>query len=87
MTNSGCADCHRALAVEARAEIIRFLRENGPSAVNEIVAVLDLRQPTVSHHLKVLEEAGMVSARKEGRNTIYTLCQTCPQGQLYEEHV
>jgi DNA-binding transcriptional ArsR family regulator len=46
-------------------------------SVNDIVAKLDgkVKQPTVSHHLKELEEAGLVFARQEGRQRFYTLNQ------------
>ena len=44
-------------------------------SVSEIVAKLEVTQPTVSHHLAILREAGLVSAREEGKQTYYTLNQ------------
>ena len=44
-------------------------------SVNEIVQKLDVTQPTVSHHLAILKEAGLVSVREEGKQTFYTLNQ------------
>ena len=44
-------------------------------SVNEVVAKLDVSQPTVSHHLAVLREAGLVQVREEGKQTFYTLSQ------------
>jgi ArsR family transcriptional regulator len=44
-------------------------------SVNEIVSVVKVSQPTVSHHLAVLREAGLVNARDEGKNTYYELNQ------------
>ncbi len=44
-------------------------------SVNEIVEKLDVTQPTVSHHLAVLREAGLVDVREEGKQTFYTLNQ------------
>lgn len=46
--------------------------------VSDIVAKLGGRvnQPTVSHHLKVLEEANLVAIRQEGRQRFYTLNRT-----------
>ncbi len=41
-------------------------------SVNEVVAKLDVSQPTVSHHLAILREAGLVSVREEGKQTFYT---------------
>ena len=45
--------------------------------VNEIVGKLeaDVTQPTVSHHLAILREAGLVDSREEGKQTFYTLNQ------------
>ncbi len=43
--------------------------------VGEIVAAVGVSQPTVSHHLAILREAGLVSARAEGKHTFYTLNQ------------
>lgn len=46
-------------------------------SVNDVVDKLEgkVKQPTVSHHLKELEEAGFVFARQEGRQRFYTLNQ------------
>src|SRR5512144_3249451 len=44
-------------------------------SVNEVVAKLDVSQPTVSHHLAILREAGLVNVREEGKQTFYTLNQ------------
>ncbi len=44
-------------------------------SVNEIVEKLDVTQPTVSHHLAVLREAGLVNVREEGKQTYYSLNQ------------
>ncbi|MEO8357880.1 MAG: metalloregulator ArsR/SmtB family transcription factor [Chloroflexota bacterium] len=44
-------------------------------SVNEIVARMDVSQPTVSHHLAILREAGLVNIREEGKQTFYTLNQ------------
>ncbi|HLE62160.1 MAG TPA: metalloregulator ArsR/SmtB family transcription factor [Pyrinomonadaceae bacterium] len=44
-------------------------------SVSEIVAKVDVSQPTVSHHLAILREAGLVDVREEGKQTFYTLNQ------------
>ena len=44
-------------------------------SVGEIVEKLEVTQPTVSHHLAILREAGLVNAREEGKQTFYTLNQ------------
>lgn len=45
-------------------------------SVAEIVDQLDVSQPTVSHHLSILREAGLVDVRPEGKQTFYTLNQS-----------
>jgi ArsR family transcriptional regulator, arsenate/arsenite/antimonite-responsive transcriptional repressor len=44
-------------------------------SVNEIVEQTSVSQPTVSHHLAVLREAGLVDVRHEGKQVYYTLNQ------------
>jgi len=66
----------KALADETRQHIMRDLCCCWLS-VNDVVNQLGGRvnQPTVSHHLKKLEEAGLVIVREEGRQRFYTLNQ------------
>lgn len=45
--------------------------------VSEIVDAVGVSQPTVSHHLAILRDAGLVSVRSEGKNTYYELNQEC----------
>ena len=45
----------------------------GEQPVNDLVARLDLAQPQVSKHLRVLREVGLVAVRDEGRQRIYRL--------------
>ncbi len=44
-------------------------------SVTEIVEAVDVAQPTVSHHLAILRDAGLVQVRHEGKQTFYTLNQ------------
>ena len=44
-------------------------------SVNEIVEKVGFSQPTISHHLAILREAGLVDVREEGKQTFYTLNQ------------
>ncbi len=44
-------------------------------SVNEIVEKMEVSQPTVSHHLAILRDAGLVKIREEGKQTFYTLNQ------------
>ena len=44
-------------------------------SVGDLAGKLDVTQPTVSHHLAILREAGLVDLREEGKQTFYTLNQ------------
>ena len=55
----------KALASESRLKILRFLKEH-PQCVNAIAVRLKMTQPTVSQHLRLLKEAGLVRAEKRG---------------------
>lgn len=66
----------KALADETRQQIMKMLCCEWLS-VNDVVEKLSgkVSQPTVSHHLKKLEEASLVEVRQEGRQRFYTLDQ------------
>ncbi|MCS6825185.1 MAG: metalloregulator ArsR/SmtB family transcription factor [Caldilinea sp.] len=66
----------KALADETRQEIMKRLCCCWLS-VTDLVEQMEgrINQPTVSHHLKKLEEAGLVRVRREGRHRYYTLNQ------------
>lgn len=44
-------------------------------SVGDLASKLQVTQPTVSHHLAILREAGLVESREEGKQTFYTLNQ------------
>jgi DNA-binding transcriptional ArsR family regulator len=44
-------------------------------SVGDLASKLEVTQPTVSHHLAILRDAGLVSSREEGKQTFYTLNQ------------
>jgi ArsR family transcriptional regulator len=62
----------KALADETRQKIMKLVCCYWLS-VNEIVAQLNVTQPTVSHHLAILREVRLVRVREAGRQTFYTL--------------
>jgi len=62
----------KALADETRMRILGLL-EVREMCVCEIMVALDLTQPTASHHLGLLENAGLVRDRKEGKWVFYRL--------------
>lgn len=61
----------KALADETRQKILALCCCQQLS-VGDIVAELEVSQPTVSHHLQILKTAGLVSAEKRGKQTLYT---------------
>ena len=64
----------KAIADETRQKIMNLVCCTSLS-VSEIVEKLDVSQPTVSHHLSILREAGLVSVREDGKQTFYSLNQ------------
>ena len=61
-----------ALADPTRRAVFEKLR-SGPSAVGRLSEGLHVTRPAVSQHLKVLEGAGLVRARREGARRIYSV--------------
>jgi len=67
---STTSDAFNAVAEPRRRDILNYLAlQERP--VNEIVAAMGLEQPSVSKHLRVLKEVGLVHARREGRQMFY----------------
>ena len=66
----------QALADPSRRAIFESLTR-GEAAVKELTARFDISQPAVSQHLAALKEAGLVSARRDGRCVYY---RVQPQG-------
>lgn len=69
---TGIDEVFAALANPARREVLRLLLD-GPRTVNDLASHFDMRRPSLSEHLKVLREAGLVSDRKIGRERHYRL--------------
>jgi ArsR family transcriptional regulator len=74
MKKSNSVEFAKAIADATRQKIMGLCccRE---LSVNEIVDQTQVSQPTVSHHLAILREAGLVSVRHDGKQTYYTLNQ------------
>jgi ArsR family transcriptional regulator, arsenate/arsenite/antimonite-responsive transcriptional repressor len=63
----------QAAADPTRLSILRQLSATGPVCACDLTACCDVSQPTVSHHLKVLREAGWVSGERRGTWIWYSL--------------
>jgi DNA-binding transcriptional ArsR family regulator len=66
------AQALRALADPTRLAILRVLA-NEPCCVSSLAQTLQLSQPTVSRHLRILHNVLLVSARRQGQNVLYEL--------------
>ncbi|APE14300.1 helix-turn-helix transcriptional regulator [Mycobacterium crocinum] len=62
----------RALAAPVRIAIVLQLRES-QRCVHELVDALDVPQPLVSQHLRILKAAGVVAGERSGREVMYRL--------------
>lgn len=71
-TRPSCASLLKALADDSRLAIVRQLLD-GPKHVGEINSSLGLKQTLMSHHLRVLREAGLVNSRRDGQRVLYSL--------------
>ncbi len=76
-------DFFQALSSPYRREIIRLLKWRDLSA-GEIAAHFTISQPSVSRHLEVLKNAGIVTSRRQANQVIYSLDLTAVQGMLVE---
>jgi DNA-binding transcriptional ArsR family regulator len=68
----GWMTAYAALAEPHRRQILDLLR-GGERSVNDLVGWLNLSQPGVSKHLRILRDAGLVEVRPEGRTRWYGL--------------
>jgi DNA-binding transcriptional ArsR family regulator len=67
---STTSDPFNAIAEPRRRDILEFIAAQEQS-VSEIADALELRQPSVSKHLQVLRDVGLVTVRRDGRRTMY----------------
>lgn len=67
------ASLAKALGHPARVRIVRLLATQERCRGAELFAELDLAQSTVSEHLRILKDAGLVSASAEGTRTVFCL--------------
>ena len=72
-TDAALATWAKALSHPARLAILRTLGARGECLCGEVVEVVGLAQSTVSQHLKVLREAGLVTGTPDGPRSCYCL--------------
>ena len=62
----------KALADPVRLQLVDVLRKHaGKVCVCELIPLFELSQPTISHHLKILREAGIIDSEKHGLWSFY----------------
>ncbi|HWE80918.1 MAG TPA: metalloregulator ArsR/SmtB family transcription factor [Gaiellaceae bacterium] len=69
----GIARIFKALADPTRVAIVNRLGLSESTCVCDLTAAFDLSQPTISHHLRILRDAGLVEAERRGTWAYYRL--------------
>jgi DNA-binding transcriptional ArsR family regulator len=67
-----CASYLKALADPVRLQIVRAL-QTGPLSVSDLVVLLEVEMANVSHHLRVLYHADLVTTKREGKFIYYAV--------------
>jgi len=72
---AGLAQVFKALGDPVRLRLVSLIgaREGGEVCVCDLTSAFDLSQPTISHHLKVLREAGLIESERRGTWVYYRL--------------
>jgi len=63
----------KAFSDNARVKILSEIARRKSITCNEVIKITGLSQPTVSHHLKILVDAGLLNAVKNGRFSVLTI--------------
>lgn len=71
----GLAQVFKALGDPVRLRLVSMIgaRDGGEVCVCDLASAFDLTQPTISHHLKVLREAGLIDSQRRGTWVYYRL--------------
>lgn len=72
MTNEKIVMVFKAFSDESRAEILGLLKA-GEMCGNSLLEKMEISQSTLSHHMKILCESGVVAGRREGKWTYYSI--------------
>ena len=74
-------DIWGALSDPTRRQILTLLRRENLTA-GQIADHFDMTKPSISHHLNVLKQAGLVDAEKQGQRIVYSINTTILQGLI-----
>ncbi len=72
-----CRECFKSLGIESRMEIYAYLKNNEEATVNQITAHVGLRQPTISYHLHMMQDQGLLKSRKKGKEVHFSISPVC----------
>ena len=72
MTEMDVALVCKALGDANRLKIVKILSD-GEKCACKLLEAFEITQPTLSHHMKILSECGLVNVRKEGKWSYYSL--------------
>ena len=72
-TEKNMALVFKALSDENRIRILKLLH-GGEKCACKLLEELNISQPTLSHHMKILCDSGLVTGRREGKWTHYAIC-------------
>lgn len=75
------AKVFKAFCDETRLQVLALLR-SGEKCAGTLAKKIGVAQSTLSHHMKILVESGIVSARKMGKWTYYSLCDSGRQSAI-----
>lgn len=75
--NLDCSGCFAGLACGVRVEILGLLQKGKRMSVMEIAKHFKITQPTITHHLKYLEKAGILTSKRQGRKVYYFIDPKC----------
>ena len=73
-TGTKIATVFTALCDETRVKVLELLR-SGEQCAAVLLKQVNVGQSTLSHHMKILVESGVVTARRAGRRTYYSICE------------
>lgn len=76
MRDSDFVKVAKALADPTRFRMLQEIRGKGSLNCSQVCGCFPLSQPTISHHIKALECAGLISIRKDGQYHVLTACET-----------
>jgi len=72
----------KALSDGTRLEIVRMLSEKEEMCACRILERFQITQPTLSHHMKILCDCGLVNTEKKGKWSYYSLDRECLSGVM-----